>query len=42
MPRTVREIADDFDALVASDFDHARSEASGWERLAQLCDEILE
>jgi hypothetical protein len=40
MKRSVDEIADDFDALTAGDFDYANTDAKGWERLEELCDEI--
>ena len=34
------EIAADFDALTARDFDYANAGVSGWERLDELCDEV--
>jgi hypothetical protein len=40
MPRSVAEIAADFDALAAHDFDYAHAGANGWERLEKLCDEM--
>jgi hypothetical protein len=40
MPRSVAEIAADFDALSADDFDYAHTSARGWERLNELCDEM--
>jgi hypothetical protein len=40
MPRSISEIAADFDALAASDFDYANTSAKGWERLDELCDEM--
>jgi hypothetical protein len=40
MPRSVAEIAADFDALTAHDFDYAIASARGWERLDELCDEM--
>jgi len=42
MPRGVPEIAAEFDALAASDFDYANTGAKGWERLDELCDEMRE
>ena len=38
MPRSVSQIAADFDALAAIDFD----EADGWAKLDRLCDEMRE
>jgi hypothetical protein len=40
MPRSVADIAADFDALAAHDFDFANTGARGWERLDELCDEL--
>jgi hypothetical protein len=40
MPRHIAEIAADFDALAARDFDCATPDARGWERLDELCDEM--
>ena len=40
MTRSVGEIAADFDALTAHDFDYANAQARGWERLDELCDEM--
>jgi hypothetical protein len=40
MPRSVAEIAADFDALTAHDFDDANASARGVERLDELCDEV--
>ncbi|HEY2154237.1 MAG TPA: hypothetical protein VGH33_01310 [Isosphaeraceae bacterium] len=40
MERRVAEIAADFDALTARDFDSANPDTDGWERLAQLCGEM--
>jgi hypothetical protein len=40
MPRTVAEIAADFDALTERDFDYAVAGARGCERLDELCDEM--
>jgi hypothetical protein len=40
MPRQVAEIAADFDALTARDFDYANPGARGWEQLDELCDEM--
>ena len=42
MPRHVAEIAADFDAATAHDFDYANTCARGWERLEDLCDEMRE
>src|SRR5262249_34601243 len=42
MPRHVAEIAADFDALTAHDFDYGNAGATGWERLDELCDEMRE
>lgn len=39
--RTLSDIAADFDSLTASDFDEWITTANGWERLDQLCDEML-
>jgi len=41
MPRSIAEIAADFDALTARDFEYAYPSARGWERLGELCDEML-
>ena len=41
MPRTFIKIARDFDALAERDFDYANASARGWERLAEVCDEML-
>jgi hypothetical protein len=40
MPRHLAEIAADFDALAARDFDYANPGARGLERLDELCDEM--
>ncbi|MDB5306313.1 MAG: hypothetical protein JWO38_515 [Gemmataceae bacterium] len=40
MTRSVVEIAADFDALAARDFDDANARARGWEHLDELCDEM--
>lgn len=40
MARSVDEIARDFDALAAHDFDDASASARGWERLEELCEEM--
>jgi hypothetical protein len=40
MPRHIAEIAADFDALTARDFDYTNAGARGWERLDELCDEM--
>jgi hypothetical protein len=40
MPRNIAEIAADFDALAAHDFDHKNAAPRGWERLYELCDEM--
>src|SRR6516225_6786063 len=40
MTRSVDEIAADFDALTAHDFNYANTHAKGWERLDELCDEV--
>ena len=40
MPRTVIEIAADFDALTSLDFDDANRDAKGWDRLCELCEEM--
>ena len=42
MPRHVSEIAADFDALAARDFDYANVGARGLERLDELCEEMRE
>jgi hypothetical protein len=42
MPRTLSQIATDFDALAAIDFDYAYVEADGWAKLDRLCDEMRE
>jgi hypothetical protein len=42
MPRSVSQIAADFDALAAIDFDYSNLEADGWAKLDRLCDEIRE
>ena len=42
MPRSVSQIAADFDALAAIDFDYSNVEADGWAKLDRLCDEIRE
>lgn len=42
MPRHIDEIAADFDALEASDFDYRNAQAAGWERLEFLCEEMRE
>ncbi len=41
MTRDIDRVAADFDLLVASDFDSANPNASGWDRLRKLCDELL-
>ena len=40
MPRSVEEIAADFDALTVRDFDYYNTTASGCERLYELCNEM--
>ena len=40
--RTINEIAADFDALTAGDFDYGKVESAGWEKLDRLCDELRE
>ena len=40
MTRRIEEIAADLDSLTFRDFDYASTGANGWERLAQLCDEL--
>jgi hypothetical protein len=40
MPRGFDEIAADFDALTAHDFDYASAAPDGRERLDRLCDEV--
>jgi hypothetical protein len=40
MPRKVADIAADFNALTAHDFDYAKPGARGWDRLNDLCDEM--
>ena len=40
MSRSVADIAVDFDALTARDFDDAVAGARGWEQLDELCDEL--
>jgi len=40
MPRDVDEIAADFDALTANDFNYANAGAKGWQRLYELCEEM--
>lgn len=40
MLRDVAEIAADFDALTANDFNYANAGAKGWERLYELCQEM--
>jgi hypothetical protein len=40
MPRSVSQIAADFDALAAIDFDYSNVEADGWAKLDRLCDEM--
>ena len=42
MPRSVSQIAIDFDSLAAIDFDYSNVEASGWAKLDSLCDEMRE
>jgi hypothetical protein len=42
MPRSVSQIAADFDALVAVDFDYSNVEANGWAELDRLCEEMSE
>ena len=42
MPRSVSQIAADFDALAAIDFDYSNVEADSWEKLDRLCDEMRE
>ena len=42
MARNINEIAANFDALTARDFNYANAESSGWERLDRLCDEMRE
>ena len=43
MPRSVNEIAADFDALTAADFDlDSDLGVSGWEKLDRLCSEMRE
>ncbi len=42
MLRNNEKIAADFDALIASDFDSANANARGWERLFELCEEVIE
>jgi hypothetical protein len=42
MPRSVSQIAADFDALVSIDFDYSDVEADGWGKLDRLCDEMRE
>jgi hypothetical protein len=41
MSRSIEAIAAEFEALRASDFDYANIGANGWERMDQLCDEML-
>lgn len=40
MSQNIAEIAANFDALTAHDFDYANTGARGWERLDELCDEM--
>jgi hypothetical protein len=42
MPRSVSQIAADFDALATVDFDDSKVEANGWLKLDSLCDEMRE
>jgi hypothetical protein len=42
MPRHINQIAADFDALTARDFDYANIDSTGREQLYRLCDEMSE
>jgi hypothetical protein len=39
--RPLDDIAADFDSLTIADFDESSTTANGWERLYELCDEML-
>jgi hypothetical protein len=41
-PVSVSQIAADFDALAAVDFDYSNVEANGWAELDRLCEEMIE
>ena len=42
MPRSINQIAADFDSLAPIDFDYSNVEADGWGKLGRLCDEVRE